>query len=113
VHANAAPFACARAVVRKRHALTAAEVSRPDTPGLKESRADADALNMRPPTRSLREYAAFLVLGTLLVTILTITFAASVVVGGGLGLLAGLIAGAASAQMLRRPAGRAIGRLVA
>jgi hypothetical protein len=61
----------------------------------------------------VREYAAFAVLGALLMTVLAAAFAVSAVLGGAPGLVGGLAAGAGTAQLLRRPAGRAIGRLVA
>jgi len=67
---------------------------------------------MRSPTSTLRDSAAFMVLATLLAAVLSIAFATTVVVGGGLGLAAGLTAGVCTAQLLRRPAGRAIGLLV-
>ncbi len=67
---------------------------------------------MRSPTSTLRDSAAFMVLATLLVAVLSMAFATTVVVGGGLGLAAALTAGALTAQLLRRPAGRAIGLLV-
>jgi hypothetical protein len=67
---------------------------------------------MRPPIRTLRDSAAYLVLFTLLVAIAGIAVAASAAVGGGPGLAAGLMAGACTGQLLRRPAGRAIGHLV-
>lgn len=67
---------------------------------------------MRPPIRSLRDSAAFMVLAALLAAIAGMAIATSTVVGGGLGLAAGLTAGVCTAQLLRRPAGRAIGLLV-
>jgi len=67
---------------------------------------------MRPPIRSLRDGAAFMVLATLVAAIVSMAIATSTVVGGGFGLAAGLTAGVCTAQLLRRPAGRAIGLLV-
>jgi len=67
---------------------------------------------MRPPIQSLRDSAAFMVLATLVTAIAGMAIATSTVVGGGLGLAAGLTAGVCTAQLLRRPAGRAIGLLV-
>ena len=67
---------------------------------------------MSAPHRSARECAAFLVLGAPIAIILATAFTASAAVGGGLGVAAGLTAGAGTAQVLRRPAGRVIGRLV-
>src|SRR4051812_34657328 len=72
----------------------------------------ADVGSMRPPIRSLRDSAAFMVLAVLLVAIAGMAIATSTVVGGGLGLAAGLTAGVCPAQLLRRPAGHAIGHLV-
>jgi hypothetical protein len=69
-------------------------------------------MNMSTSHRSARECAAFLVLGALIAAIIAMAFTASAVVGGALGLAAGLTAGAGTAQLLRRPAGRVIGRLV-
>ncbi len=66
---------------------------------------------MRPPT-SLRDSAALMVLATLITAIVGMAIATSAVVGGGLGLAAGLTAGVCTAQLLRRPAGRAIGLLI-
>jgi hypothetical protein len=67
---------------------------------------------MRPPTSTLRECAALVVLAALVAAVVMTALAATTVVGGGLGLAAGLLAGAGTAQVLRRPAGQAIGYLV-
>jgi hypothetical protein len=67
---------------------------------------------MRPPARSLRECAAIAVLTALVAAVVMSSFAAVAVLGGGVGLAAGVIAGVATAQLLRRPAGVAIGHLV-
>jgi hypothetical protein len=67
---------------------------------------------MRPPTRSLDEIAAVAILACLLVAVLLPAFAATTVIGGGLGFAVGLTVGLGAGQVLRRPAGRAIGRLV-
>jgi hypothetical protein len=53
-----------------------------------------------------------MVLATLVTAIAGMAIATSTVVGGGLGLAAGLTAGAFTAELLRRPAGRAIGLLI-
>jgi hypothetical protein len=53
-----------------------------------------------------------MVLASLVVAIAGMAIATSAVVGGGFGLAAGLAAGVCTAQLLRRPAGRAIGLLV-
>jgi hypothetical protein len=68
---------------------------------------------MHSSAQTVRDCAAFAVLGTLVAVILVMAFATSSLVGGAAGLVAGLTAGAATGQALRRPAGRAIGRLVA
>jgi hypothetical protein len=79
---------------------------------LKETSAAVEPRSMSSPQRSARECAAFLVLGALIVAILATTFTATAAIGGALGLAVGLTAGAGTAQVLRRPAGRVIGRLV-
>jgi hypothetical protein len=52
------------------------------------------------------------ILACLLVAVLLPAFAATTAIGGALGVGAGLAVAAGTAQTLRRPAGRAIGRLV-
>ena len=67
---------------------------------------------MRPPTRSLREYAALVVLAALVAAVALSALAANAVIGGGPGIAAGLVLGVGTAQLLRRPAGQVIGHLV-
>jgi hypothetical protein len=67
---------------------------------------------MRPPSRSLREYAALVVLATLVAAVALAALAATTVIGGGPGIAAGLVLGVGTAQLLRRPAGQVIGHLV-
>jgi hypothetical protein len=67
---------------------------------------------MRPPIRSLREYAALVVLATLVAAVALAALAATTVIGGGPGIAAGLVLGVGTAQLLRRPAGQVIGHLV-
>jgi hypothetical protein len=72
----------------------------------------AEPHHMRPPIRSLREYAALAVLAALVAAVGLTTLAATTVIGGGPGIAAGIVFGAATAQLLRRPAGNVIGYLV-
>jgi hypothetical protein len=73
----------------------------------------------RPPTLAvmhlparLRESAAILILGALVVTVASAAIVTAVLVGGVPGLLAGVVAAVATVQFLRRPVGRLLAVLV-
>ncbi|HWT25997.1 MAG TPA: hypothetical protein VN213_20995 [Solirubrobacteraceae bacterium] len=67
---------------------------------------------MTPTVRVLQEGAAIAVLAALVAAVVVSAVAAIALVGGGAGFAAGVLVGAGTAQLLRRPAGQAMARFI-